>query len=97
MTSWADLDFFRIARRWIREQAYGNGDTAEFIALAERVSGEDLGDFFDLWVYTPERPPPSAVTPGADADAAAARDLRQTDTDARAWVEHRKGLGAVHD
>lgn len=54
-------DFDRIVRRWIGEHANGNGDTAEFIALAEDVSGKHLDGLFRRWLYTPERPPRSAV------------------------------------
>jgi Peptidase family M1 domain/Peptidase M1 N-terminal domain/Immune inhibitor A-like, MAM domain len=51
-----DRDFFRILRRWAHKKEGGNGTTDEFIALAERVSGEDLGDLFDAWLFTPARP-----------------------------------------
>ena len=30
--------------------------TAEFIALAEAESGQDLDAFFQAWLYTPEKP-----------------------------------------
>ena len=30
---------------------------AQFIALAERVSGQDLDDFFQTWLFTPAKPP----------------------------------------
>jgi hypothetical protein len=30
--------------------------TPQFIALAERDSGMDLGHFFDLWLYQPDKP-----------------------------------------
>jgi hypothetical protein len=59
-----DDAFFRLLRRWVRENAGGNVTTAQFIALAERISGQDLGDFFDEWLFTPERPaslPPAAA------------------------------------
>ena len=36
--------------------AGGNVSTPQFIALAERISGQDLGDFFDTWLFTPEKP-----------------------------------------
>jgi aminopeptidase N len=26
------------------------------MALAEKVSGQDLAHFFDVWLYTPEKP-----------------------------------------
>ena len=37
------------------------GSTEEFMALAEKVSGEELDAFFDAWIFTPEKPPRSAV------------------------------------
>jgi aminopeptidase N len=30
---------------------------ADFVALAERVSGKDLRQFFDVWLYQPDKPP----------------------------------------
>ena len=51
-----DDDFFTILRRWARTRAGGNVTTDEFISLAERVSGKDLGDLFDAWLYTPSKP-----------------------------------------
>ena len=51
-----DDAFFTILRRWVVEQGGGNGSTDEFIALAERVSGQDLGALFDAWLFTPGRP-----------------------------------------
>jgi CubicO group peptidase (beta-lactamase class C family) len=35
------------------------------MALAEQVSGEDLEALFDTWLFTPEKPPGSAVLTGA--------------------------------
>ncbi len=60
-----DQDFFRILKRWIASQAGGHVTTDEFIALAERVSGQQLDELFDVWLFTPEKP--------AVLDAAAAR------------------------
>ena len=51
-----DEDFFRLVKRWTASQSGGNVTTAEFQALAERVSGEDLDTFFDVWLFTPEKP-----------------------------------------
>ena len=42
-----DEAFWRVVRTWIREQRGGNGSTAEFEEVATRVSGQDLGSFFD--------------------------------------------------
>ena len=55
-----DDAFFTTLRRWAAERRYGNGSVADFIALAEQVSGEDLGSFFDAWLYTGTRPEPTA-------------------------------------
>jgi aminopeptidase N len=49
-------DFFVILRRWAQENKYGNVSTADFIALSERVSGEQLDAFFKAWLEVPERP-----------------------------------------
>ena len=51
-----DEDFLRLLRRWTAQQSGGNVHTDEFIALAERVSGEQLDDFFTTWLFTPEKP-----------------------------------------
>ena len=65
-----DADFFEIAREWAASQGGGNGTTEEFTALAERISGEQLDDLFQIWLFTPEKPPPSAVTAGQAAASA---------------------------
>ena len=51
-----DEDFFTILRTWTAEHRYGNATTGEFTALAEKISGEDLGALFQAWLYTPARP-----------------------------------------
>ncbi|MCD6014598.1 MAG: hypothetical protein K0R88_682 [Solirubrobacterales bacterium] len=53
------------------------------MALAEQISGEQLDDLFDVWIFTPEKPPASATTadlsraaqPSAQAGACADRWL----------------------
>ncbi len=52
-----DADFFELVHRWTTEHAYGTATTAQFIALAEQVSGRDLGGFFDAWLRAPKIPP----------------------------------------
>src|SRR3954453_17431589 len=42
-TKIGDDAFFEILRTWTAEHRFGNGTTAQFIALSERVSGQDLG------------------------------------------------------
>ncbi|MGN6255176.1 MAG: M1 family metallopeptidase [Solirubrobacterales bacterium] len=46
----------RVLRSWAEEHRYGSGDIAEFIALAERVSGRDLGPLFHRWLYQRGKP-----------------------------------------
>jgi aminopeptidase N len=51
-----DKKFFHILRAWAARHRYGNVTTAQFIALAERVSGRDLDHFFQVWLYRPGKP-----------------------------------------
>jgi aminopeptidase N len=51
-----DLAFFQIMRSWATQNRYGNVTTAQFIALSEQLSGIDLDNFFDVWLYQPEKP-----------------------------------------
>lgn len=52
-----DARFTELLRTWYAENRYGTVTTADFVALAERVSGQDLGQFFDVWLYQPGKPP----------------------------------------
>lgn len=60
-----DRDFFAILRNWTQRQRHGNGETSEFVALAEKVSGRQLDTLFQTWLYQPSkpltRPAPGAV------------------------------------
>jgi aminopeptidase N len=51
-----DSAFFRIVRKWHEQRAGGTGSTPQFIALAERVSGQQLDQLFQTWLFTPEKP-----------------------------------------
>jgi aminopeptidase N len=51
-----DDDFFTILRTWIDEHRDETASTADFIALSERVSGEELDGLFQDWLYAPEAP-----------------------------------------
>jgi aminopeptidase N len=51
-----DDAFLRIVRAWYEENKYGNVTTADFIALSERISGQQLDTFFDVWLYQPVKP-----------------------------------------
>lgn len=51
-----DAQFTDLLRTWYAENRYGTVTTADFVALAERVSGQDLRQFFDEWLYQPGKP-----------------------------------------
>jgi aminopeptidase N len=52
-----DTAFFQIGEEWATSRAGEAVTTEEFIALAEELSGRQLDDLFQAWLYTPERPP----------------------------------------
>jgi hypothetical protein len=65
-TTVGDRDFFRILRAWPTRNRNGWGTTREFLRLGERISGEQLDDLFEEWLFTPAIPDaPTAVTPPA--------------------------------
>jgi aminopeptidase N len=51
-----DKAFFKTLRTYYDRYQYGNATTADFIAVSEEVSGQDLGDFFDAWLHDPIMP-----------------------------------------
>ncbi|MGV9564978.1 M1 family metallopeptidase [Streptomyces sp. NPDC003480] len=51
-----DTAFFRLLPAWTRLHRYGNANTADFVRLAERISGQPLDDLFQKWIYSTERP-----------------------------------------
>ena len=48
--------FFRTLRTWYAKYRYGNATTDDFEAVAERASGQQLDQFFQIWIYTPGKP-----------------------------------------
>jgi aminopeptidase N len=46
----------RTLRRWAATHRHASGDTREFIALAEAVSGRNLGPFFQRWLFQRGKP-----------------------------------------
>jgi aminopeptidase N len=55
---------------WAVKHKDGTATTAQFVALAERISGDQLDDLFTTWLYTKGKPP--AGPDGAPATARAA-------------------------
>jgi aminopeptidase N len=58
-----DATFFRILRAYAARYRYGNATTAEFIAVASRVSGQNLTAFFHTWLYARAVPPMPPLLP----------------------------------
>jgi aminopeptidase N len=52
-----DEAFHRILRQWVADHRGGNATTADFIRLAELVSGQNLDDFFQRCLYEKQMPP----------------------------------------
>jgi aminopeptidase N len=48
--------FFALLTQWTAEHKYGNANTAQFIALAEQMSGMNLDKFFHAWLYSKTKP-----------------------------------------
>ena len=48
--------FLTIVRSWYAENRHSNVTTGDFIALAERVSGQQLDQFFQAWLFEEGRP-----------------------------------------
>ena len=51
-----DATFFQIIRSWYAENKFSNVTTQDFIALAERVTGQQLDQFFQVWLFEEGRP-----------------------------------------
>jgi hypothetical protein len=73
-----DDAFFRTLKRWAASKSGRNVDTEQFIALAERVSRQDLDALFTTWLYTPSKPP-GLEPPGPDPSSTARGDVTARD------------------
>ena len=51
-----DEQFWTLLRTWLSTRVNGNGGVADFVALAETVSGQELSTFFDTWLRSTARP-----------------------------------------
>ncbi|MFE4541756.1 M1 family metallopeptidase [Arthrobacter sp. NPDC056727] len=78
-----DEVFFDILREWADAHAGGNVSSADFMRLAQELSGQDLGSFFQDWLFTAAKPagtvPPvlRGTTDPATSPPATARVLEQ--------------------
>jgi aminopeptidase N len=48
--------FYDTMRAWAAQHRHANGGTADFIALAEQESGQQLDDLFAAWLFEPGKP-----------------------------------------
>jgi aminopeptidase N len=51
-----DQAFFKAAQKWLERYDDSTGTTEDFEAVYEKVSGQDLDSFFDVWLRTPSKP-----------------------------------------
>ena len=51
-----DEKFFQTLKDYVATFGGGTASTDDFIAIAQRDSGQDLRDFFKQWLYTPGKP-----------------------------------------
>jgi aminopeptidase N len=56
-----DEAFFQILKTYHERYKGGNARTADFIAVAEEVSGKELSAFFDNWLYSEDVAPIPAL------------------------------------
>ncbi|WP_148574848.1 M1 family aminopeptidase [Nocardioides caldifontis] len=61
-------DFFRLLRRWARQNRHDVVTTSRFVAMAEQISGRQLDRLFERWLFTPGRPAVPGL-PGATVDS----------------------------
>lgn len=54
--------FFELLNEWATVYAGGNVTTDQFIAMAESLSGQELDDLFQTWLFTAQKP--ADVDPG---------------------------------
>lgn len=52
-----DEAFFEILKTYFALYKNGNATTDDFITVAEKVSGEELNEFFGTWLYSEQIPP----------------------------------------
>jgi aminopeptidase N len=74
--------FFKILQTWAREHRNGHGTTAQFIALAERISHRQLDAYFKAWLRTHGKPERPANTGGSVATQRRAQGAHERATQA---------------
>jgi aminopeptidase N len=81
-----DAKFFTILRTWAATNQGGHGTTAQFIALSEQITGRDLSQLFQNWLYSGKRPAaPPFTFPAFSVPSAASRNASPGTAAAMAW------------
>ena len=52
-----DDRFFELLRAWVARHQHGSASTDDLRALIREISGEDLGELFESWLYHADLPP----------------------------------------
>lgn len=91
-----DEDFQEIFRQWYERLNGSDGSTADFIALAEEISGEDLDAFFQDWLFDTDKPAwPNVWTLDLASSATTDTELARGDTVDFTLTAANTGLGAL--
>jgi hypothetical protein len=86
-------DFWEILQTWASDHSGGHGTTAQFIALAEEISGRQLDELFEVWLFTPGKPNVSGLTAARSAAAAPAAPVAsRADREVARWLERSERL-----
>jgi len=48
--------FDKLLRTWYNAHRNSNATTDQFVALSEKISGQQLDEFFDVWLHNPAKP-----------------------------------------
>ena len=81
-----DDTFWAVVRGWAATKSGGNATTDEFIAFAEQVSGQQLDDLFDMWLFTPAKPMLAATSAAPSTQASADTSASQAPILAATWL-----------
>jgi aminopeptidase N len=57
-----DTKFFRLLQTWTALHRNGNASTAQFTALANKISGRNLDAFFHAWLWQKSKPAVDTTT-----------------------------------
>jgi aminopeptidase N len=83
-----NADLHTVFTKWNKKYEYSHASIKKFRKLAEHVSGEDLGGFFQHWLYDPVRPAPTAENGLEDVAGITAADVP-------GWAELTKQLDQI--